>query len=40
MFAVFGRDAKSVFVYYIQLSRNIVSDTFVVTCPFMYTLFI
>ena len=40
MFAVFSRDAQSAFVYCIQLSRNIVSDTCVVTCPFMYIIFI
>jgi hypothetical protein len=40
MFAVFSRDVQSVLVFCIPLSRDIVSDTFVVTCPFMYTLFI
>jgi hypothetical protein len=40
MFAAFSRDVQSVFVFCIQLSRDIVSDTVVVTCPFMYTLFI
>ena len=40
MFADFSRDVQSVLVFCIQLSRDIVSDTFVVTSPFMYTLFI
>jgi hypothetical protein len=40
MFAVFSRVVQSIFVFCMQLSRVIVSDTFVVTCPFMYTLFI
>jgi hypothetical protein len=40
MFAAFSRDVQSVLVFCIRLSRDIVSDTFVVTCPFMYTLFI
>ena len=40
MFAAFSRDVQSVLVFCIPLSRDIVSDTFVVTCPFMYTLFI
>jgi hypothetical protein len=40
MFTAFSRDVQSVLVFYIQLSRDIVSNTFVVTCPFMYTLFI
>ena len=40
MFAAFSRDVESVLVFCIQLFRDIVSDTFVVTCPFMFTLFI
>lgn len=40
MFAAFSRDVQSVLVFCIQLSRDIVSDTFVVTCPFIFTLFI
>ena len=40
MFAAFSRDVQSVLVLCIQLSSDIVSDTFVVTFPFMYTLFI
>jgi hypothetical protein len=40
MVAAFSRDVQSMLVFCIQLSRNIVSDTFVVTCPFMSTLFI
>jgi hypothetical protein len=40
MFAVFSRDVQSVLVFCIQLSRDIVSYTFVVTYPFMCTLFI
>ena len=41
MFAAVSRDVQSVSVFCIQLFRAIVSDTFVVTCPFFtYTLFI
>jgi len=41
MFAAVSRDVQSVLVFCIQLFRAIVSDTFVVTCPFFtYTLFI
>ena len=40
MFAALSSDVQSALVFCIQLSRDIVSNTFVVTCPFMYTLFI
>jgi hypothetical protein len=40
MVAAFSRDVQSALVFCIQLSRDIVSDTFVVTCPFTCTLFI
>ena len=40
MLAALSSDVQSVLVFRIQLSRDIVSNTFVVTCPFMYTLFI
>jgi hypothetical protein len=40
MFAAFSRDVQSVLDFCIQLSRDIVSDTFVLTCAFMCTLFI
>jgi hypothetical protein len=40
MFAVFSIDVQYVYVFCMQLPIAIVSDTFVVTCSFMYTLFI
>jgi hypothetical protein len=40
MFAAFSRDVQSALVFCIQMSRDIVSDTFVVTCPFKHTLFL
>jgi hypothetical protein len=40
MFAAFSRVVQSIFVFCIQLSRVIVSATFVVTSPFTYILFI
>jgi hypothetical protein len=40
MFAAFSRGVQSIFVFCIQLSRVIVSATFVVTSPFTCILFI